>query len=96
MCGIHGFNWNDDSLVKKMIISSTNRGPDGSDYYCNNNITLGHNLLSIIDKKNLSIQPWHTQDKKGILTYNGEIYNFLDIKNKLIFKNSLSFKSNKL
>ena len=94
MCGIHGFNWSDESLIKKMILLSNKRGPDGNNYYLGKDISLGHNLLSIIDKKNKSIQPWYTQNKKGILVYNGEIYNFQDIKNKLIVEKKIFFRSN--
>jgi asparagine synthase (glutamine-hydrolysing) len=55
MCGINGFNFKDDDLIKKMMFFTKNRGPDFSDYISNQNITLGHDRLSILDLKYLYI-----------------------------------------
>ena len=60
------------------------RGPDNQGIYQNNQIIFGHNRLSIIDTNVRSSQPMLY--KHLIITYNGEIYNYLEIKNKLIQK----------
>jgi len=49
MCGIAGFNWQDKDLAEQMVRSLRHRGPDDSGYYLDNNISLGHSRLSIID-----------------------------------------------
>ncbi len=61
-----------------MLDSIKHRGPDGFGIYCNNNILLGHRRLSILDTSSMGSQPM-TRDKYTI-TYNGEIYNFHDIR----------------
>ena len=49
MCGICGFNWDDRVLVKSMSDSINHRGPDQEGYFTDQNISLGHKRLSIID-----------------------------------------------
>ncbi len=49
MCGICGFNWNDKKLIINMNDQMKNRGPDSDGHYIDNNISLGHTRLSIID-----------------------------------------------
>jgi len=81
MCGINGFNFKDDDLIKKMMFFTKNRGPDFSDYISNQNITLGHDRLSILDLNKRSNQPY--KFKQFILSYNGEIYNYIELKKQL-------------
>lgn len=83
MCGIHGILWNNLDTVQKMIKVSHNRGPDGHGYYDDENITLGHNLLAITEQTEQSIQPWVVGDRNFVLCFNGEIYNYLDLKLEL-------------
>ena len=49
MCAINGFTFNDSSLLKKMMYICKNRGPDWEEAYHDQDISLGHNRLSIID-----------------------------------------------
>lgn len=58
------------------------RGPDGEGYYTNRNITLGHRRLSIIDLKT-GDQPIYNEDGSIVVVYNGEIYNFLELRTEL-------------
>ena len=90
MCGISViYNKNPDSSVDKIILKKINdkikhRGPDGEGFYFHKNIGMGHRRLSIIDLSKNADQPMKFDDI--ILTYNGEIYNYLEIKNELIKK----------
>lgn len=85
MCGINGFNWKDGNLIKKMNDSLKHRGPDGEGIYTDNNISLGHRRLAIIDLSKNGKQPmfYHHKGKKVIIVFNGEIYNFLELKEEL-------------
>ncbi len=82
MCGIAGFNFEDKDLIKKMCDSIEHRGPDDFGYYSDKFCTIGNRRLSIIDLKN-GKQPIHNEDKSIWIVFNGEIYNFLDIKDEL-------------
>ncbi|MCD6274506.1 MAG: asparagine synthetase B, partial [Candidatus Aenigmarchaeota archaeon] len=95
MCGIAGFNWNDPNLIKKMNNSLKHRGPDGLGTYTDNLISLGHRRLAIIDLTERGKQPMEYEHKgrKAIITYNGEVYNFLELREKLE-KKGYKFKSN--
>ena len=90
MCGINGFNFRDLDLIKNMMAQTASRGPDNQDYFEDKEITLGHNRLSIIDPEERSNQPYYF--KNLVLSFNGEIYNYLDIKKKLI-SHGYSFKT---
>ena len=63
--------------MNEMICQAHHRGPDGNGQWSDDNITLGHNLLSIIDTTENSAQPWHHND--WVLVYNGEIYNYKEL-----------------
>ena len=82
MCGINGFNFQDEKLIKRMMQITKNRGPDFSDYISNKHITLGHDRLSILDLNKRSNQPFRF--KELILSFNGEIYNYAELKKELI------------
>jgi len=82
MCGIAGFNFDDKRLAKQMCDVMSHRGPDGEGYYSNKNITLGHRRLSIIDLKT-GDQPIYNEDGSIVVVYNGEIYNFQELKTEL-------------
>jgi asparagine synthase (glutamine-hydrolysing) len=83
MCGINGFNWSDATLIKKMNQSIKHRGPDDDGFFFNNVISLGHTRLSVIDLSEKAKQPMTNEDKSLWLIYNGEIYNFQKLKEKL-------------
>lgn len=86
MCGINGFNWPDENIIKKMNLVTKNRGPDAEGYYMDSSVSLGHRRLAIIDLSEKGKQPMCNEDGTIWLTYNGEIYNFNAIKKDLIDK----------
>ncbi len=90
MCGIVGiWNLNGESLelntLKKFIDSISHRGPDGSGYelFCNNTLGLGHRRLSILDLSEAGKQPMYDSEKDLVISFNGEVYNFIEIKKEL-------------
>lgn len=88
MCGIAGvFNTNGEPVspvvLKKMTDVIAHRGPDGEGYYIDNCIGLGHRRLAIIDLSSAGHQPMISDDGQLVLTYNGEIYNYMTIKKEL-------------
>lgn len=83
MCGICGFNWEDKALVKEMAASIAHRGPDQEGYFTDKFISLGHKRLSIIDLSEKGKQPMFNEEGSICIVYNGEIYNFQDIKPEL-------------
>lgn len=94
MCGINGFNWNDKKLAKSMSDSLKHRGPDGEGFFSDKNISFGHRRLSIIDLTDKGSQPmrYSHEGKKAMIVYNGEIYNFQEIREELR-KKGYKFKS---
>lgn len=88
MCGISGIINKDNSRVKKDEIKKINnliahRGPDDEGFYIEKNFAFGHRRLSILDLSSDGHQPMHYLDKFTI-TYNGEVYNYLEIKEELL------------
>ena len=96
MCGINGV-YNHQSIedvenkVKQMNSLTKHRGPDFTDVYLDSTVCLGHNRLAIIDLDSKSNQPFISNDKNLILVYNGEIYNFQELKKQL--SSSYKFKT---
>ena len=86
MCGINGFNFSDEKLIQAMNDKIRHRGPDDRGYFVDSRISLGHNRLSIIDLSERGHQPMISSDKNYIITYNGELYNYLEIKKGLLKK----------
>ena len=64
-----------------MIEQANHRGPDGNGQWNDEHITLGHNLLSIVDDVKASTQPWIHNDY--VLVYNGEIYNYKELQSSI-------------
>ena len=89
MCGIAGYidlkNKIDLALIKKMTNIMPHRGPDGEGYYFDSDVALGHRRLSIIDIAG-GKQPMNYGGSRYWITYNGEIYNFQDLRQQLIKK----------
>ena len=91
MCGIVGIlNYGnnkpvDEGLIKEMATIIKHRGPDGEGYYVKGNLGMGHRRLSIIDVAGGS-QPIYNEDKSIVIVFNGEIYNFPELKKDLISK----------
>ncbi len=92
MCGIYG-KLNKNGLNRTMLESISNsighRGPDYSGHFENDNLYLGHKRLSIIDLSSDANQPMKSIDENYIIVYNGELYNYKEIKQQLI---TLQFK----
>jgi asparagine synthase (glutamine-hydrolysing) len=82
MCGINGFNWNDKHLLGEMNRTIKSRGPDADGTYIDGKISLGHVRLSIIDLSSKANQPMRYNNDL-FLVYNGEIYNFIELKKDL-------------
>jgi len=88
MCGIAGILHRDGrpasiTMLTAMTDLIAHRGPDGEGHYCNGPVGLGHRRLSIIDLTDAARQPMVTRDGRYVLTYNGEIYNFKELKIEL-------------
>jgi asparagine synthase (glutamine-hydrolysing) len=88
MCGIAGIINKDNRKISNEEIKNINdlikhRGPDDEGYYFSNNFAFGHRRLSILDLSSDGHQPMSYVDKYTI-TYNGEIYNYLEIKEELL------------
>jgi len=82
MCGICGFNWKDEKMCRNMTNALKHRGPDDEGFYFDNDISLGHRRLSIIDIKT-GHQPIYNENKTICIIYNGEIYNYLELRKEL-------------
>jgi len=93
MCGINGFNWNNKDLIEKMNCDLRHRGPDDEGVFVDEEVSLGHLRLSIIDLSKNGHQPMSDLQGKFHIIYNGEVYNFKSLREEL---ESLgySFKSN--
>ncbi|MCX7747190.1 MAG: asparagine synthase (glutamine-hydrolyzing) [Clostridia bacterium] len=93
MCGIFGYLGNIDKMLAQDCLDKLiHRGPDASGLWHQKNITLGHRRLSILDLSELGTQPMSYMDGRYWITFNGEIYNFIEIRNRLKGKGYI-FKS---
>lgn len=97
MCGISGIiNKKGWSIEKDEIVNLTNgmkhRGPDGEGYFLHKNVALGHRRLSLIDLKGGS-QPISNEDNSIWIVFNGEIYNYIELRGELIVSGH-KFKTN--
>lgn len=85
MCGITGFinNKSDkENIIKRMSERIKHRGPDGEGIYTDDNVALAHRRLSIIDI-NAGKQPMYNEDNSLVVIFNGEIYNYLELRDEL-------------
>lgn len=84
MCGICGFyGFEDREMLKRMVKILVHRGPDDSGLYTDENVSLGHARLNIIDLSERGRQPMSNEDGTIWITYNGETYNFMDLRKEL-------------
>lgn len=88
MCGVTGWINIDGSsispvILKKMTDSLIHRGPDGEGHWIEGNVGLGHRRLSIIDLSPAAHQPMISSDHSHVLSYNGEIYNYKELRIEL-------------
>ena len=84
MCGICGIVRKGDNkdIIKKMNDRIMHRGPDGEGYYIDGDIAFGHRRLSIIDLST-GDQPIYNEDDSVVTVYNGEIYNYVELRSEL-------------
>ncbi len=83
MCGIAGFiGFEDEKLIKQMSSDLKHRGPDGDGFYIDSYVSLMNRRLAIIDRKG-GDQPIYNEDKSVVVVYNGEIYNYLELRHEL-------------
>ena len=97
MCGISGIvnltGQNVDPIqLENMLKQIKHRGPDDEGIFIKDNVGLGHVRLSIIDLTSAGHQPMFSNDERYSIVFNGEIYNYLELKHEL--KDSYTFKSN--
>jgi asparagine synthase (glutamine-hydrolysing) len=83
VCGIVGFTWNDPPLAERLCRVLRHRGPDQEGYYADPAVTLGFCRLAIIDLSPLGNQPMPNEDGSVQLVFNGEIYNFQELRRDL-------------
>lgn len=95
MCGFVGFisnktsDINHETVLNNMLDKIINRGPDDKGTWVDGEVALGHRRLSIQDTSLLGHQPMHSSSNRFVTAFNGEIYNFLELKAELII---LGFK----
>lgn len=87
MCGITGIYTSTTlaaaSRVEAMNKALKHRGPDDTGVYTSGSVALGHQRLSIIDLSSAGHQPMHSSDKRYTIVFNGEIYNYREIRNEI-------------
>ena len=97
MCGFSGYfgtgEYDREEVVRKMSEKIAHRGPDGDGIFVDDHVALGHRRLSIIDLE-YGIQPMFSADKRYVIVFNGEIYNYKDIQRKLSRDHGVTFQTN--
>ena len=88
MCGVAGIFHLDGreasgTYIRRMTSAIAHRGPDGEGHWLHDLLALGHRRLSIIDLSDAGAQPMHTHDGRYTLIYNGEVYNFMELRQEL-------------
>jgi asparagine synthase (glutamine-hydrolysing) len=84
MCGIFGYlGFIEKDLAQACLKTLAHRGPDGHGLWSQSDVTLGHRRLSILDLSENAKQPMSYADGRYYITFNGEIYNFLEIRFEL-------------
>ena len=92
MCGITGIITSSEeaakyfSAIKSATLALHHRGPDSSGSFSDFNALLGHTRLSIIDTSHASDQPFYSPDGRFVIVYNGEIFNFKELRKNLLDK----------
>lgn len=88
MCGIAGLvslngDQNTHQIIAKMVSAIPHRGPDGEGIFCYDNVALGHRRLAIIDLTKDAAQPMTSRSGDLVLSFNGEIYNYVELRSEL-------------
>lgn len=97
MCGFTGYygkgDFNRQEIIDKMGEMIIHRGPDSAGSYVDENVALGFRRLSIIDLEG-GTQPIHSADGKHVIIFNGEIYNYRELRKDLIENHECEFQTN--
>src|SRR3990170_1835307 len=88
MCGIAGLIHLDNApvspaVLQRMSDAIAHRGPDGEGHWIEGNVGIGHRRLAIIDLSPAGHQPMVSADHRYVLSYNGEVYNFRELRSEL-------------
>lgn len=83
MCGIVGFNWEDEKQIKSLASLLEHRGPEQEGFHVQDGVSIGHKRLRILDLSDKGRQPIYNEDNTVCVSYNGEIYNFQDLRQTL-------------
>ena len=88
MCGISGYldlsgAPADPRVAEAMATATAHRGPDGQGVYSDGPLALGHRRLAVLDLSDAGRQPMATPDGRFVIVYNGEVYNFRDLRREL-------------
>ncbi|MBA3666070.1 MAG: asparagine synthase (glutamine-hydrolyzing), partial [Bacteroidetes bacterium] len=88
MCGIAGiFKLNNkmasETEIRLMTHAVAHRGPDGEGHFLHENVSLGHKRLAILDTSDKGLQPMQSRNGEWVITFNGCIYNFQELKEEL-------------
>jgi len=83
MCGIAGIFGSDTSGIEAMVAALGHRGPDGRGIHRDGDAALGHTRLSIIDLSDCGLQPMSDPTGRWWIAFNGEIYNYLELRSEL-------------
>ncbi len=97
MCGISGIisqKYANEPTILSMVDSQKHRGPDYNNSFIHNKVALGHNRLMIIDCTEKANQPMFNENRTVAIVFNGEIYNFKELKKKYFSNDLSSFKTN--
>ena len=93
MCGIAGILGKDakSNVIDDMLMVQHHRGPDFTGKWLEEGVAIGHNRLSIIDLSNSANQPFFDETNRYAIVFNGEIYNYIELRKKL--ESSYSFRT---
>lgn len=88
MCGIAGIINLDGAsvtppILQRMTDAIAHRGPDGEGHWIEGNVGLGHRRLAILDLSPAGHQPMVSMDHRYVFSYNGEVYNFKELRSEL-------------
>lgn len=83
MCGIVGFNWEDEKRIKLLASLLNHRGPEQEGFHVGDGVSIGHKRLRILDLSEKGRQPIYNEDGTVCISYNGEVYNFESLRQTL-------------
>lgn len=83
MCGIVGFNWEEEKKIEFLASLLEHRGPEQEGFHVGDGVSIGHKRLRILDLSEKARQPIYNEDNTVCLSYNGEIYNFQGLRDSL-------------